>query len=841
MRRRIKRLFRERHKQELLLIGLAVGFFLAGAIFLWIGTLKLPDLSSFETRKTSQSTKIYDRTGEILLYDIHNNAQRTVVPYADISLYVKNATVAIEDEEFYQHRGIKVTSILRAVFANLLTGSYGQGGSTITQQVVKNSLLTTEKTISRKIKEWVLALKLERVLSKDDILGIYLNDSPYGGSIYGIEEASQTFFGKSAAEVDLAQAAYLASLPNAPTYYSPYGNNRNKLEERKNLVLARMLTNKFITQAEYNDAKAQRVEFNPQATLGIRAPHFVIYVKQYLEQKYGEEMVENGGLKVITTLDYNLQEKAEAAAKKYAAYNTENFNAENAALVAIDPKTGGILSMVGSRDYFDEAIDGNFNVAIAHRQPGSAFKPLVYAEAFIKGYQPETVVFDTETEFSTSCKPDGTPIIAGEEDKCYRPGNYDEKFRGPVNLRSALAQSINIPAIKVLYLSGLADSLRLAQDMGIKSLNDPDRYGLTLVLGGGEVSPLDLTSAYSVFATGGIRNESRAILRVENSAGKVLEELTPTSQRVLPENPALQISDILSDEAARVPLYGNHSALYFDNAQVAVKTGTTNDYRDAWTIGYTPEVVLGAWVGNNDNRPMEKKISGLLVAPLWHEVMAEAIKLYPPTSFKKPELTVNQTAPPVIRGLWQGGISYFIDKLSGNLATEYTPPDLKEERVVRQIHSILYWVDKDNPTAPRTTPPETDSQFANWEWSVRNWAQTNNLTDQDTSIIPKTVDSLHTPANTPNLRITSPQPGAEFKPSDRVYVSFSSSGRFPVVKADFYINGSYAGSANRAPFVFVFSPIDTPDLQPTNSLKVVIFDSVSNRAETATDFKVADI
>ena len=547
--------------RDLLILGIAAVFLLFGGAVFWIANLKTPNLESFENRRVSQSTKIYDRTGEHLLYDVYENIRRTVVPFDAISRHIKNAAVAIEDSHFYEHKGIQPKSILRAILVNFGALEFSQGGSTITQQVVKNSILTSEKIISRKLKEWALALKLERYYNKDEILGYYLNESPYGGNIYGVEEASETFFGKKSSDVTIAEAAYLASLPKAPTYYSPYGNNKTKLEERKNLVLKRMLDERFIAKDEYDQAINETVTFKPQEEKGIEAPHFVIYVKELLEQKFGDNVVRDGGLRVITTLDFELQKTAEELTKKYALENKEKFNAENAGLVALDPKTGDILAMVGSRDYFDKEIDGNFNVTLAKRQPGSSFKPFVYATAFERGYTPETVVFDLETEFSTECRPDGTPLIAGNEEKCYRPQNYDEKFRGPISLRNALAQSINIAAIKVLYLAGLKNSLNTAEAMGISTLTDPNRYGLTLVLGGGEVSLLEMTNAYGVFAAEGVRNPNRAIIKIENPNNEVIYESPIGGRVVLQSEVAQKINSILSDEEARVPAFGTHSFL----------------------------------------------------------------------------------------------------------------------------------------------------------------------------------------------------------------------------------------------------------------------------------------
>ncbi len=714
-------------------IFLLLGIFLllsGGLVVLWGATLKVPDLNSFSERKVVQSTKIYDRTGEHLLYDVHENIRRTLVPLEDISPFVQKATVAIEDKDFFQHGGIRITSILRAILADILiklhlSSGYTQGGSTITQQVVKNALLTQEKSFSRKIKEWALAIKFERIYDKNTILGLYLNETPYGGNLYGVEEASQSFFGKSSKDINLAESAYLAALPQAPTYFSPYGNHKDKLEERKNLVLSKMKENGFITEDEYSVAIKEKVGFLPPQVKGIHAPHFVLYVKEYLEEKYGERAVEEDGLKVTTTLDFDLEEKAEAIVERYALENKEKFNAENAGLVAIDPKTGQILVMVGSRNYFDRSIDGNFNVTLAKRQPGSSFKPFVYATAFEKGYTPDTVLFDLETEFSTGCSPEGEKLSA--DAVCYRPENYDHVYRGPITLRNALAQSINIPAIKTLYLAGIKDSLHTAQDMGITTLTDPGRYGLTLVLGGGEVTLLDMTSAYGVFAMEGIRNPPVPILKVENSRGEVLEEYTPKPSTALPENIARMISDILSDNEARTPAFGANSALYFPGKDVADKTGTTNDYRDAWVVGYTPNFVAGAWAGNNDNSPMEKRVAGFIVAPLWHEFMVAALNKIPEERFTSPEYPDPQSLKPVLRGIWQGGEVYAIDKATNSQATSATPEERKVERVIPNVHSILYWVDKNNPLGPAPLNPNSDPQFRLWEPPVRAWAEKNNL------------------------------------------------------------------------------------------------------------------
>ncbi len=798
--------FLKRHllTREAFVLAIAGVFVFGGSVILWAATLEIPDLRGVSERKIAQSTKIYDRTGKVLLYDLSKDITRTIIPISQISSNIQKATVAIEDEEFYTHKGIKPRAILRAVLVNITTLSFSQGGSTITQQVIKNALLTKDKTPTRKLKEWALALKLEKVLSKDDILEIYLNENPYGGSLSGVEEASQAFFGKHASDVDLAEAAYLAALPQAPSYYSPYGNHRDELEKRKNLVLERMLTHNFITQDEYDRAKSQTVEFLPPRPRGIIAPHFVFYVQEQLESKYGSRVLEDGGLKVITTLDVELEKKAEEVVKKYALENAEKFHATNAAIVATDPRTGEILVMAGSRDYFDTEIPGNFNIALAERQPGSSFKPFVYAAAFTKGFTPETVVFDVRTQFSTNCSPND---ITNSEPPCYSPVNYDNVFRGPVTLRAALAQSLNIPAVKVLYLAGLGDALRLAKSMGISTLTDIGRYGLTLVLGGGEVRLIDMVGAYGGFATGGVKYELQSILEVQDHEGTTIEKAEFSGTRVLPETVASQINDILSDNAARTPAFGATSALFFDGRDVAVKTGTTNDYRDAWVLGYTPNLVAGAWAGNNDNTPMEKKVAGFIVAPLWHEFMVAALATRPVEYFTRID---QDTAgyPPMLRGVWQGGSSVVIDTRTGAPADDSTPQEFRRESVSGGVHSILHSIDKNNPTGPAPINPSSDPQYRFWELPVRIWAASHGESDgtfilegQGGPVVPPQT----TPTNAQTFSIISPSVGQTPSRSAPLTISVSSSVS-NVVSVTYTINGTPMGTATAAPFSMIIVP-----------------------------------
>ncbi len=823
--------------KSLIVISFITLFIGGGALLLWANTLQMPDFGSFEERKIIQSTKIYDRTGKVLLYDVHQNIQRTVIPLEEISRHIKNATVAIEDAEFYQHAGIRPTAIFRAVFIQPLKGKGVQGGSTITQQVVKNTLLSREKKISRKLKEAVLSLRLEKLMSKDEILAIYLNEAPYGGSIYGIEEAAMTFFGKKAQDVTLAEAAYLAAIPKAPTYYSPYGNNRDKLDERKNTVLNRMLELGFTDEKSVVEAKKEEVYFIPRSDQGILAPHFVIFIKSYLEEKYGKDLIEEGGLKVTTTLDYNLQEKAEEIVAKYGESNEKKFNATNASMVGVDPKTGQILVMVGSRDYFNAEKGGNFNITLAKRQPGSAFKPFVYATAFKKGFTPDTVVFDLQTEFQSSCKPDGTPKYSETNpDDCYHPVNYDGMFHGPISLRDALAQSVNIPAIKTLYLAGMQDSLKTAQDMGISTLTNINQYGLTLVLGGGEVTPLDITGAYGAFATGGIKNPTTGILKIEDSNGKIIEEFKPEPNRVLEENVALMISDVLSDNSARTPAFGSNSYLYFPGKDVAVKTGTTNDYRDAWIVGYTPNFALGAWAGNNDNSPMEKKVAGFIVAPMWNAFLKEVLAARPEENFKKPE--VNIPEKPILHGVWRGGESYFIDKISGKIATEFTPLELKEEKVITNVHSILYWVDKNNPLGSIPEKPENDPQFELWEDSVLKWAENQKIKNETIDDIPKELDDVHKPEFNPKITIIEPRPENSYTENSKITIQLQNSSKFPISRVDVFLNNIYLGSTVSAPFNFSFNPSNIEGVSAKNNLKVIVYDSVKNKGEATTELNI---
>ncbi len=825
--------------RNLIIGALSVCLLTGGILIIWLATLQVPDLRSFEQRSIPKSTQIYDRTGKVLLYDFHGDIKRTEIALSEMSNYVKSATVAIEDSQFYTNKGFRPLSFLRAAFINLLTGSYTQGGSTITQQVVKNAVLTQEKTIIRKLKEIVLALKVDRQLSKDEILQLYLNEAPYGGTLYGVEEASQTYFSKKAADLTLAESAYLAAIPQSPSRYSPYGTHLDLLENRKNLVLSRMQELGFITPTEYAAAKAEKVTWQPRQAGGIKAPHFVFFVKDYLENKYGEEILDSG-LKVITSLDYTMQQTAEEIVKRRALENEKN-NASNLALVGIDPRNGQILMMVGSRDFFDKEIDGQYNIVTAKRQPGSAFKPFVYALAMMKGFTPETVLFDVPTEFNSYCTPYGSAANGVPQSSCYMPQNYDSSYRGPLTVRSALGQSINVPAVKTLYLVGVQNAIKLANDMGITTLKDAKNYGLTLVLGGGEVKLLDMASAYGVFATGGVRHDPLAVLSVTDSKGNVIEQANPddTGVEILPKQVALNITDILSDNNARLPAFAVNSALVVKNHDVAVKTGTTNNYKDAWIIGYTPSLVVGGWAGNNDNTPMAKKVSALLVAPTWNEFMSRILSNVPNEPFEKPIKDPNYySLKPVLRGTWQGGDGYFIDTISGKLATEFTPEQTKKEILQPNIHDILYWVDKNDFLGPRPSNPANDPQYKNWETAVQNWwaNHSGQYSFGALPVKPTGYDDVHIPANKPRVTITNPQSGAPLNPASPVTVTVSSQGPYIMSKFDVFVNDAFVGSQTNGSTSFTFIPNSVNNLHSVNELRVVVTDSVFNTGEATISF-----
>lgn len=590
----------------------------------------IPSTATIGSTNYPQSTNIYDRNKK-LLYSIYVSRNQTFVPLPKIPKNLRNATIAIEDKDFYKHGAIDIRGIIRAAYSTLIK-KQTQGGSTITQQLVKNSLLTQERTITRKIKEVILAVIVERIYPKDKILEMYLNQVSYGGTAWGVEAASQVYFDKPVEKLNLAESAFLAGLPEAPSLYSPFGSHPELAKQRQLEVLRKMREQGYITKSQEKEAASYELKFS-KIPDKIRAPHFVFYVKDLLVQKYGERMVEQGGLNVITSLDLDLQDYAQATVSSEVA-GLKNYNVTNGAALVTDPATGEILAMVGSRDYFDTAHDGNVNVTISKRQPGSSIKPINYAAGLANGYTAATPFIDKETCF---------PNQGG---KSYCPVNYDGKYHGVVQMRFALANSLNIPAVKMLKANGIDDMIATASSMGIKTFTNPERYGLSLTLGGGEVYMTEMAEAFGVFANGGYKQDLHPILKVTDGSGKVLEEYNPPQsaifgQKVMSSAIPFIISQILSDNGARSIEFGTNSPLRIGNYFVPVKTGTTNDFRDNWTIGYTPNYVVAVWVGNNDNTPMQGLVSGITgAAPIWHKIMSHLVSEKPPQIPVKPDEVV---------------------------------------------------------------------------------------------------------------------------------------------------------------------------------------------------------
>lgn len=669
-RKSYRKIYQENKKNKKLFFLFKLGgglflFFALSLLFLFVYYAKdLPRPEKFIERELAQSTKIYERTGKVLLYEIYGEEKRTWVPLEKIPKNLQLAVITAEDANFYHHIGIDFNGIFRSFLLDLKVKKPVYGGSTIPQQLIRSTFLSNKKTIGRKIREIILALELDRSYPKNQILEWYLNQVPFGQNAYGVEAASQTYFKKPVSELDLAESATLAALIRAPYRLSPYGKNKDDLLARKDYILDRMAREGYLSLNQLKEAKEEKLNF-AENKIEIKAPYFTLWVKQKLEEKYGQDFLKEEGLKVYTSLDWEMQKIAERAVKEGIERN-KKYRAFNGALLALDPQTGQILAMtVGTGNYYEKPypegcetgvnclFDPKFNVIIGTkknpgRQPGSAFKPFAYAVAFKqKRFDDKFKIKDEETNFG---------IWGGKE---YIPRNYDKRFRGTVTLREALAQSINVPSIKVLYLAGLKNNekfvdtnnfkgkektfleglkktIKEAKAMGITTLNKPcSFYGPSIVLGGGEVKLLDLVSAYGVFATNGFKIKSSPILKIEDQEGNIIEENKNTKERVISSRVAELINDILSDNKARAPLFGWHSSLYFEGYQVAAKTGTTQNYRDAWVLGYTPSIVVGVWVGNNDNTPILKKPGAMVAGPIFHDFLEKILPKYPKQNFIK--------------------------------------------------------------------------------------------------------------------------------------------------------------------------------------------------------------
>jgi len=651
--------------------------------------LTLPPAEELSARTLFMSTKIYDRRGELLYEAFDANAgRRTIVPIDEMPDYLLQATVATEDKTFYSNPGFDPLAIVRSLWLNLAEGEIVSGASTITQQLVKNTFLSPEQTYTRKIQEAVLAQEITRRYTKDQILEIYLNELYYGNMSYGIEAAAETYFGKSARHLTLAEASLLAGLPQSPSIYDPY-TNLEAAKTRQKVVLGLMAKEGYISSSQTNSAWREELNFAP-LRVDMKAPHFVVYVRKLLEDTYGTEMVYRGGLRVHTTLDLEMQEISQEVARERVSALADR-HVTNAAVMALIPQTGEIRVMLGSIDFWNEEIDGQVNVTLALRQPGSSIKPVNYLAAFEKGWTPATLIMDVRTEFPN---PPGPPYV---------PKNYDGQEHGPVLVRQALACSYNVSAVKTLQVVGVPEMMEMARRLGITSFTDPERYGLSLTLGGGEVMLLEHTAAYGVLANGGLRVPPVAILKIEDSQGRVIEEYhPPAGEQVISPQHAYLITHILSDNEARSPAFGPTSPLHLSRP-AAAKTGTTDDWRDSWTVGYTPDLVVGVWVGNSDNTAMDHVAGSSGAGHIWHNFMERILADTPPREFSVPsglvraeicarsgmaptelcpetrtEIFVDGTAPTEPDNIYQ---HVGICTTTGQRATEFCPLELVEERL----------------------------------------------------------------------------------------------------------------------------------------------------------------
>lgn len=756
-------------------------------IFLFVGvpllSLTLPSPDKI-VRQTGFSTQIMDRNGQVL-YDVYANQNRSPEKLEDIPLYLRQATVSIEDKNFYSHAGFDPMGVVRGL-SRFFTRGRAQGGSTLTQQLIKNALLSNDRTVVRKIKEFILAIEIERKFSKDQILQMYLNEVPYGGTAWGVGAASQTYFGRDVKDLNLVECAILAGMPQSPSAYSPYSSTPKAYVQRTKDVLRRMREDGHINKDQETQAVAQlaNVVFQTKGA-GFKAPHFVQYVEKILEERYGQASVEQGGLKVTTTLDLELQEKTQQIVADEIA-KVEKQHITNGAAVVINPETGEILSMVGSKDFNAEKV-GQYNVVTALRQPGSSFKPFTYVTAFKEGYTASSLLMDVPTTF---------PGGVGQPD--YIPVNYDNKFVGPIQMRYALANSRNIPAVKTLAKVGIKDVLTTANDMGLTTLPPTTetlkRVGLSLTLGGGEVRLLDMADAYSAFVNKGYRIDPVAILKVTDANGKILEDNRPKKgKQVLTEQQAFLINSILSDNDARSAEFGLNSYLKVPDYNVMVKTGTTNDKRDNWTIGGNGNAMVGVWVGNNDNSPMLNVASGISGAsPIWHKIVVASLAGKPKLSFDIPENVITAQVDSVsgyaahdgfssrsevfIKGTEPTGVDPVhamlkVCKSDGNLAN---PSDI----AAGNYDSREYFVFKEED--PTAAPGGTNR----WQEGILNWINTQG----DTRFKPPT--SFCGTSNPLNVEFVSPTDQTNDIPLGDYTVSYKADSSAAITQSSLKLNGS---------------------------------------------------
>lgn len=812
----------------------ACGILFAALLFLYYAH-DLPNPDQLLARTVPESTKIMAKDGS-LLYEVHGEYKRTRVGLDQISTDLKNATIAVEDKDFYKHGGISITGILRAVVKDITTGSLAEGGSTITQQFVKKAMLTDDKSWDRKAREAILSIAIESRFTKEEILQLYLNEIPYGRNAYGIEAASKSYFNKSAKDLTLAESAYLAAMPQAPSRYNPFGPKRELLENRKNTILALMKEQGYITEEQQKAASEEKVVFT-SSSVSIKAPHFVFYVQEYLADKYGESTLQEGGLQVYTTLDPRLQEIAERVVKAGGEKNAKRYNAYNAALVAIDPKTGQILSMVGSRDYFATSsepsgckvgtnclFEPNVNVADRLKQPGSSFKPYAYVTAFTPEfkYSPASPLFDVTTNFGT---------FGGKE---YIPKNYNGESNGPLNMRKALAGSLNVPAVKTLDLVGVENAVQTAHDLGITT--KLENCGLALVLGGCDVKLIDHVAAYSTLANQGIRHDTTPILKVLDKDGNILEEFKDSPRQVIDPQAVYLLTSIMTDNNARSYVFGANSPLILPGRTVAAKTGTTQDWHDGWTLGFTPSLAAGVWAGNNPGPGvkesfMKKNADGVVVAaPIWHDFMAEALKDTPAEEFQMPK----------------GVQKVVVDDGSGKLPTQYSPsthedifadystPNDYDDIHINQGYDPVTGL----PITAFTDPSQITYRVCtiyrserpnnpNWETPVQAFAAT-----QANACPMGTAATVPPPANNGNLTvdILTPEDGASIS-SLPFNLNVQVIGNNPITRVELSIDGQFYKAVTGLPYTF---SVDKQLSGGQHTLAVKATDSQGQTGDTST-------
>jgi len=870
-------------KIKYIILGLILFFAVVGFSFFSYIYLTLPDIDDVESLFAAQASVIYDRNGEVL-YTIQGDENRKNVDFEAISKYAGFAVIAMEDDKFYDHAGFDFAAILKALCSEVGVCSQARGGSTITQQYIKNTFLSSERSYVRKAKEILLSMQLEKRYNKDEILALYLNRIPYGSNIYGVEVASQTFFGKPAVDLSIAESAILAALPKAPSYYFPYGENvyaRIELESemilendfkteeeiveadtdfiikgllgktytfgegeeardiyvsgRVNFVLDRMKALGFVTEEEWEVAieEANNMEFKPLRQ-DIEAPHFVMYVRQLLEEQYETETIQSSGFRITTTLDMDMQKMAEESIDKFGQSNQDKYGASNSALISVDPNNGQILAMVGSRDYWNDEISGKDNVTVRKRAPGSSFKPMAYAAAYLAGYAPSAVVYDVKTTFGG-----------------WTPNNYDGRFKGPVTMRSALGSSLNIPAIKAAHLAGLENVEKLARDMGIDFTGSADEQGLTMSLGTGPARPLDMALGYSVFANGGERVEPVSILKIEDMEGNIIFEYeTPKNEQVLDPEVAYLMNDSLSDTSSRPAGYWRDQ-LSLPGQVNGAKTGTSNVKdeatgviypQDNWTIGYVRNLVTAVWSGNNDGSHLNGNATGLGTAsPIWKDYMTKAVNKVEKADFEKPEgikwVRVSRRSGKLPSKSTPSGdtvsavfasfsvpteydTSYQlikIDKVSGKLATEFTPKEAIEEKAFFTHHSIL----RDNQQ---------------WESAVRAWARASGQDD----LPPTEYDDVHTAETMdvkPQITITSPKSMGKISPP-QVAVMVDVSSPAGIDRVEYYFNDELVSTSTKAPFTGNINL--SPGLKDgsTHSIRAVVYDEILRSNQSSIKVKV---